>query len=98
METSTNVPKDTFDDVERMTGYFEQRIAAELDLPSLPDEALTAKTCGECPSMCMYRDYTLALCKEPIGTQEAYLSKWFCHVDPSRRCRGANAVVRSSRG
>jgi hypothetical protein len=56
----------------------------------------STKTCGECPALCMYRDITEALKKEPVEVQEHHLVRWFCHVDQNQ-CRGVAAAVRGSR-
>lgn len=66
--------------------------------PKLPPEP-NAAPCGECPADCMYRDEVLALIAEPDPVvREEAASRWFCHLQPHRRCRGVARALKEATG
>ncbi len=86
--------------VDRRTGFAtaRDRFVAEVAMfPALPPEPPTAKNCGECPAFDMYADIVRDLISEPDRElREQVAARWFCHVNPRRRCRGVAECLREA--
>lgn len=69
--------------------FWKQRMELDKNMKELP---VREKQCEDCPAMCMYRDITLSLAKQPVHRRAYIAKRWFCHGD-NKACRGAWDVV-----
>jgi len=69
---------------------FEKDVRDFEPMASEPD----AKPCGECAAPDLYLEIVDALKAEPdAGFREEVASRWYCHMQPNRRCRGVRDAL-----